>query len=59
MGKKPKGDPVKVRIRLPLEAEADEDAAEPMSYSLAEVRNGTGWPKDVRFIAQSGSEADG
>ncbi|WUT94725.1 hypothetical protein SUAREZ_77 [Mycobacterium phage Suarez] len=40
-------------------AEADEGAAEPMSYSLAEVRNGTGWPKDVRFIAQSGSEADG
>ncbi|BBC28664.1 hypothetical protein [Mycobacterium phage PR] len=43
---------------LTAAAEADEGAAESMSYSLAEVRNGTGWPKDVRFIAQSGSEAD-
>jgi hypothetical protein len=32
---------------------AEYDAERAKSYTLAEIRNGTGWPDDVRFIAIS------
>lgn len=29
------------------------NSTKPHSYSLAEIRNGTGWPKGVRFVAET------
>ncbi len=35
-----------------------EEFCPPRTYSLAEVRNGTGWPRDVRFtVVENDKEA--
>lgn len=41
--------------RVSLDGIKELAAADTASYSLAEVRDGTGWPKDVRFTAHSDS----
>ena len=41
--------------RVSLEGIKELAAAETTSYSLAEVRDGTGWPKGVRFTAHADS----
>ena len=41
--------------RVSLDGIKELAAAETTSYSLAEVRDGTGWPKGVRFTAHADS----
>ncbi len=33
-----------------MSAQSERDPNGPQSYSLAEIRNGTGWPRDARFV---------